>query len=116
MLEVKVQLTGWADTLMQNDDRKVKFALQLAIHEVLGDCDWDFEVETEGKMVCNPFTVKVKARRCCMYGYLKHHEEGTYQVVQFGFKVVAYTLANVYQGAKEALLDFKRGTSDPSYT
>jgi hypothetical protein len=97
------KLSGWADDL-SSCHRKIMFPLQMAMYEVIGDCDWKFKITTVGSDVRYEWTINVVAERCCAVGYDKTRRvERTFQRYEFSFKCKPYTLLNVYECAKKEL-------------
>ena len=106
MKEIIVKLSGCADGL-SDMPKKIEFVLQIVMHEIKGDCDFSFNVDTESANsdVREPHIVKVTARRCYSRGYgIKQGiiSKG-WTVYKFNFTVPSYTLENIYVAAKEAL-------------
>ena len=104
MKKVTINLRGWADSIMSYG--KIEFAIQLAMYNILHDCDWKFKIETEGSSdVREQHLISVVASRYCSVGYTKqlpnHYSLGVTEY-KFSFHVPSYTLENVYiYGCKE---------------
>ena len=109
-MKIKIDLHGWADGLSDNP-KKVYFPLQLAMYEVMHDCDWHFEVKTMGQRVDEPWTILVKAKRCHSkdIDFDKGIDKSNFTYIEFNFEVPQYTLANVYDGAIKALTNKLKG-------
>jgi hypothetical protein len=105
MESVTVRLRGWADSISLKRNKKIEFPIQMAIYEVVGDCDWELEIQTEGSDVRHPFKIKVVAERVCAGGCGERMVERTFQRVKFEYEVPSYTMVNVYTGAIKALRD-----------
>ena len=103
-MKIKVDLRGWADGL-GDDPKKIYFPLQMAMYAVTHDCDWNFEVKTEGEFVYKPFTIYVKARRChsAYCDLVRNTNTRNYTYREFEFMVPQFTLANIYMEAVRAL-------------
>ena len=104
-MKVIINLTGWADSFTTGD-KKLDFVLQLAMYEVVGNCDWNFKVKTKGKsgFVYDPYNIAVIATRCYSVGYdNKKETDRHFEEYCFKFDVPSYTKANVYKYAKEAI-------------
>jgi hypothetical protein len=81
----------------------------MAMYEVIGDCDWNFEVKVEGQYVYNPWKIFVKARRCYSqyHNFVKNTVDSNFTYYDFDFTISQFTLANVYT---EAVRKLKRGS------
>jgi len=104
-MRVTVNLTGWADSLVGNK-MKLYFPLQLAMYEIMKDCDWEFKVKTRfvTGYVNNPVDVYVVATRCCVEHFHKGVSQArTIEEYTFSFTVPQYTKALVYKHARQAL-------------
>jgi hypothetical protein len=103
-MNIKVNLRGWADGLSDNP-RKIYFPLQCAMYEVIGDCDWNFEVKAEGEFVYNPWKISVKAKRCHSkdIDMVKNTEKSNFTYREFSFEVPQFTVAYIYEGAVKEL-------------
>ena len=104
MKEVRISLTGWADSL--SDYAEVRFILQIVFFEILGDCDWEFEIATdsESAFVYDPWSFRVMARRCFSRGFDKDKETRGYTVYDLRFVADNYTKEEIYLKSKEALM------------
>lgn len=107
-MKVQINLKGWADGL--SGYRKMEFPLQIAMYEIIHDCDFQFEIKSEGTTgyVYDAFKIDVIATRCCS----RYYEEGkpmteTIEKYVFSFIVPEYTKAYVYSEAKKCLKEGK---------
>jgi hypothetical protein len=103
MESVIVRLRGWADSISLKRNKKIEFPIQMAIYEVIGDCDWELDIHTEGSDVRKQFKIKVVAERVCASNGGERTIERTFQRLEFEYIVLSYTMFNVYQGAVNAL-------------
>ena len=103
MREVTVRLRGWADSISLKRNKKIEFPIQMAIYEVIGDCDWELDIKTEGSDVRKPFKISVIAERICASGSGGRAIERTFQRLKFEYEVSSYTMVNVYEGAIKAI-------------
>ena len=106
-MEAVIKLSGWADGLGFATHKMLEFPLQMAMYEIVGNCDFEFKIKVEGETdVRYEHKISVVAERVCSCGYdadRKQYVERTFQHYEFNFAVPAYTLANVYEYAKEAI-------------
>jgi hypothetical protein len=103
---VVVMLRGWADSISLKRNKKAEFPIQMAMYEIMGDCDWELEIQTEGSDVRHPFKIKVVAERVFTSGGSGESQiERSFEQVKFEYEVPSYTMVNVYTGAIKALRD-----------
>ena len=105
---IKVELKGWADSI--NGNKKVEFALQLAMYEVTGDCDWKFEIKITGNSdVRDKKFMSIKATRINSKGYKGNEDDYSLGINyrQFDIIIPEYTMENVYELSVKELKLYK---------
>lgn len=107
MITVKTELRGWADDWEGN--LKIKFVLQLALHNTKGGCSWIISVWKEPSVssyVNKPWHIEATAKISTSRGYQKGRIGPIHvgwEQCTFSFDVPQLTKAAIYEAAVKAL-------------